>query len=64
MSFQDLQRLCWDGENLCPECGDALDGDNVSVEYFERSGGLLRCVDCDTAEWDDEDEEADDRDPS
>lgn len=57
MSFQDLQRLVWDGESLCPECGDPIDGDNVSVAYFERSGGLLLCVDCDIQDDEDEDED-------
>ena len=50
MSVQDLEQiLCWD-DALCTECGEPLDGDNVSVEAFERDGISLVCVDCDEGE--------------
>lgn len=48
MSFQDLQRLVWNEEAICHECGEPMDAENTSVEAFERDGRLLcrECYEC------------------
>lgn len=44
-SVQDLEQIVGWGDALCMECGDPLDGFNVSVEAFERTGMVI-CDEC------------------
>jgi hypothetical protein len=70
-SVQDLEQIVGWGDALCMECGDALDGFNVSVAAFERTG-MLVCDECgsdddgqpdEEQEWSDYDATADQDEP-